>query len=188
MRAIAVWFKDTPVGSPRQCTDFTGQRREERLASIWTSGLTECHLWGSETEVKCARLHVGFIPMNRHRQLPPPRQQVKCFSSQDWTAQIRLNRYKKFVSASKPDNGPGREPPNAPALTNVRFRAHSGLKSDIAPCPKSARTGPSAIGTFDPSWSSAQFAFENAILPWTSMACRSISPSRHVRSANWPEI
>jgi hypothetical protein len=25
MRAIAVWFKDTPVGSPRQCADFVGQ-------------------------------------------------------------------------------------------------------------------------------------------------------------------
>src|ERR1700730_10367851 len=39
MRAIAVWFKDTPVGSPRQCADFVGQWREELLASIWTSGL-----------------------------------------------------------------------------------------------------------------------------------------------------
>jgi hypothetical protein len=29
MRAIALWFKDTPVGSPRQCTDFVGQWREE---------------------------------------------------------------------------------------------------------------------------------------------------------------
>jgi hypothetical protein len=37
MRAIAVWFKDTPVGSPRQCADFVGQWREELLASIWTS-------------------------------------------------------------------------------------------------------------------------------------------------------
>ncbi len=45
MRAIAVWFKDRPVGSPRQCADFVGQWREELLASIWTSGLTECHLW-----------------------------------------------------------------------------------------------------------------------------------------------
>src|SRR6266566_1565516 len=43
MRAIAVWFKDTPVGRPRQCADFVGQWREELLASIWTSGLTECH-------------------------------------------------------------------------------------------------------------------------------------------------
>jgi chorismate synthase len=33
MRAIAVWFKDTPVGSPRQCADFVGQWREELLAS-----------------------------------------------------------------------------------------------------------------------------------------------------------
>jgi len=35
----------------------------------------------------------------------------------------------------------------------------------------SARTGPSAIGAFDPVLGSAQFrsAFENAILPWTSM-------------------
>ena len=33
MRAIAEWFKDTPVGSPRQCTDFVGQWREELLAS-----------------------------------------------------------------------------------------------------------------------------------------------------------
>ena len=31
--AIAEWFKDTPVGSPRQCTDFVGQWREELLAS-----------------------------------------------------------------------------------------------------------------------------------------------------------
>jgi hypothetical protein len=54
MRAIAVWFKDTPVGSPRQCADFVGQWREELLASIWTSGLTECHLW-----VKSAILTVG---------------------------------------------------------------------------------------------------------------------------------
>jgi hypothetical protein len=29
------WFKDTPVGSPRQCADFVGQWREELLASIW---------------------------------------------------------------------------------------------------------------------------------------------------------
>jgi hypothetical protein len=35
MRAIAVWFKDTPVGRPRQCADFVGQWREELLASIW---------------------------------------------------------------------------------------------------------------------------------------------------------
>jgi hypothetical protein len=33
MRTIAVWFKDTPVGSPRQCADFVGQWREELLAS-----------------------------------------------------------------------------------------------------------------------------------------------------------
>jgi hypothetical protein len=39
VRAIALWFKDTPVGSPRQCTDFVGQWREELLASIWTGGL-----------------------------------------------------------------------------------------------------------------------------------------------------
>jgi len=45
MRAIAVWSKDTPEGSPRQCADFVGQWREPLLASIWTSGLTECHLW-----------------------------------------------------------------------------------------------------------------------------------------------
>jgi hypothetical protein len=32
------------VGSPRQCADFAGQWREELLVSIWTSGLTECHL------------------------------------------------------------------------------------------------------------------------------------------------
>src|ERR1700704_1084383 len=50
MRAIAVWLKDTPVGSPRQCADFVSQWREELLASIWTSGLTECHLW-----VTCGR-------------------------------------------------------------------------------------------------------------------------------------
>jgi hypothetical protein len=40
MRAIAVWFKDTPVGSPRQCADFVGQWREELLASIWTKTFT----------------------------------------------------------------------------------------------------------------------------------------------------
>jgi hypothetical protein len=34
----------------------------------------------------------------------------------------------------------GREP-KPETLANVRFRAHNGLKSDIAPCPKSARTG-----------------------------------------------
>src|SRR3979409_37024 len=45
MRAIAVWSKDTPVGSPRQCADLVGQRREELLASIWASGLIECRLW-----------------------------------------------------------------------------------------------------------------------------------------------
>jgi len=35
MRAIAVWFKNTPVGSPRQCADFVGQWREKtsRLGS-----------------------------------------------------------------------------------------------------------------------------------------------------------
>jgi hypothetical protein len=31
MRAIAAWFKDTPVGSSRQCADFVGQWREELL-------------------------------------------------------------------------------------------------------------------------------------------------------------
>jgi hypothetical protein len=31
------------VGSSRQCADFVGQWREELLASIMTSGLTECH-------------------------------------------------------------------------------------------------------------------------------------------------
>src|ERR1700747_307303 len=34
----------------------------------------------------------------------------------------------------------GREP-KPETLANVRFRAHNGLKSDIAPCPKSARSG-----------------------------------------------
>jgi hypothetical protein len=34
----------------------------------------------------------------------------------------------------------GREP-KPETLANVRFRAHNGLKSDIAPCPKSATTG-----------------------------------------------
>jgi hypothetical protein len=32
----------------------------------------------------------------------------------------------------------GREPINSEALPNVRFGAHSGLKSDIAPSPRSA--------------------------------------------------
>jgi hypothetical protein len=35
------------VGRPRPCADFVDQRREALLASIWTSGLTECHLWVS---------------------------------------------------------------------------------------------------------------------------------------------
>jgi hypothetical protein len=34
----------------------------------------------------------------------------------------------------------GREP-KPETLANVRFRAHNGLKSDIAPCPKSATSG-----------------------------------------------
>jgi hypothetical protein len=33
-----------------------------------------------------------------------------------------------------------------------------------------------------------KFAFENAILPWTSMACRSIPPSCSREGANRPEI
>jgi hypothetical protein len=32
----------------------------------------------------------------------------------------------------------GREPINSEWLANVRFAAQNGLKSDIAPCPKSA--------------------------------------------------
>jgi hypothetical protein len=44
------WFNDTPVGSPRQCADFAGQWRDELLASIWTSGLTECRLWVDTVE------------------------------------------------------------------------------------------------------------------------------------------
>jgi hypothetical protein len=59
MRTIAVFFKDTLVGSPRQCTDFVGPRREELLASIWTSGLTECHLWVI-AEVTACDLHVRY--------------------------------------------------------------------------------------------------------------------------------
>jgi hypothetical protein len=35
----------------------------------------------------------------------------------------------------------GREPIKPEALANVRFGAHNGLKSDIAPCPKSAMNG-----------------------------------------------
>jgi hypothetical protein len=62
MRAIAVWFKDTPVGSARQCADFVGQWREELLASIWTSGLTECHLW----------VKGGSSGISRTRPLSPP--------------------------------------------------------------------------------------------------------------------
>jgi hypothetical protein len=46
------------VGSPRQCADFVGQWREELLASIWTSGLTECHLW------------VNRVVLTGHRSLP----------------------------------------------------------------------------------------------------------------------
>ena len=38
-------------------------------------------------------------------------------------------------------SGLEREPINSEALTNVRFGAHSGLKSDIAQGPKSARFG-----------------------------------------------
>src|SRR6202011_6325006 len=33
MRAIAVWLKDTPVGSPRQCADFVGQSSLGQRAS-----------------------------------------------------------------------------------------------------------------------------------------------------------
>ncbi len=36
---------------------------------------------------------------------------------------------------------PGREPINSEWSTDVRFGAHNGLKSDIAPCPKSAMNG-----------------------------------------------
>src|SRR3984893_17855905 len=57
---IAVSFKDTPVGSPRQCADLVGQWREELLASISTSGLTECHLW--VCAVKRRRFPVGASP------------------------------------------------------------------------------------------------------------------------------
>jgi hypothetical protein len=45
MRAIAVWSKDTPVGSPLQRADFVGQWRERLLASIWTSGLVLSAPW-----------------------------------------------------------------------------------------------------------------------------------------------
>jgi hypothetical protein len=38
----------------------------------------------------------------------------------------------------------GREPIKPEALANVRFGAHNGLKSDIAPCPKSAINGSQA--------------------------------------------
>jgi hypothetical protein len=31
VRAIAVWLKDTPADSRRQCADFIGQRREDLL-------------------------------------------------------------------------------------------------------------------------------------------------------------
>jgi hypothetical protein len=34
----------------------------------------------------------------------------------------------------------GREPINLERSTDVRFGAHNGLKSEIAPCPKSAYT------------------------------------------------
>ena len=35
----------------------------------------------------------------------------------------------------------GREPINLERTVDVRFGAHSGLKSDMAPCPKSATSG-----------------------------------------------
>jgi hypothetical protein len=56
---------------------------------------------GSKTEVNCALLHVHCIPMIRHHQLSSSAPASQIFSSQDWTAPIRLNRFEKFVSASK---------------------------------------------------------------------------------------
>jgi hypothetical protein len=38
--------------------DVVGQRRERRLASIWTNGLTECHLWVKGRHSASSPLHL----------------------------------------------------------------------------------------------------------------------------------
>jgi len=59
------------VGSPRQCADFVGQWREELLASIWTSGLTECHLWVKLRRTQSEQLSSG-LPAWTYATRPSP--------------------------------------------------------------------------------------------------------------------
>src|SRR4029077_11346089 len=57
----------------------------------------------------------------------------------------------------------GREP-KPETLANVRFRAHNGLKSDIAPCPKSA---PGSTGRRNTGVKSLRWGFKLQGLAWS---------------------
>jgi hypothetical protein len=50
----------------------------------------------------------------------------------------------------------GCEPMNLERTADIRFRVHNGLESDMAPCPKSARSRPSGRasvrGSFVTNW------------------------------------
>ena len=68
----------------------------------------------------------------------------------------------------------GREPINSEWLADVRFGAHSGLKSDIAPCPKSAHVWTA------PSWQELSSRFAALVGAAMCSACRCGSHDR------WP--
>jgi hypothetical protein len=53
--------------------------------------------------------------------------------------QAKFLNFRNFVTrpSGRLPLRPGREPINSEWSTDVRFGAHNGLKSDIAPCPKS---------------------------------------------------